>query len=138
MSAPRMWNSSENGVRFRVDGAFYESKLLAVTRSGTFLPGSLLPGYLGIDESATSRSCTVRCVQARCAASASTHNGIPIIDDCYNSNPDAVRAMLDVLRDIPARRHIAVLGEMLELGRWSEPCIAKQVLMPRDAGLLCS
>ncbi|MGH7635633.1 MAG: UDP-N-acetylmuramoyl-tripeptide--D-alanyl-D-alanine ligase, partial [Gemmatimonadaceae bacterium] len=50
-----------------------------------------------------------------------THHGILIYNDCYNSNPEAVRAMVDVLRDAPARRRIAVLGEMLELGRWAEP-----------------
>jgi UDP-N-acetylmuramoyl-tripeptide--D-alanyl-D-alanine ligase len=49
------------------------------------------------------------------------HHGVLIYNDCYNSNPDAVRAMLEVLRDTPARRRIAVLGEMLELGRWAEP-----------------
>lgn len=48
------------------------------------------------------------------------HRGILVYNDCYNSNPDAVRAMIDVLRDTPARRRIVVLGEMLELGRWAE------------------
>jgi UDP-N-acetylmuramoyl-tripeptide--D-alanyl-D-alanine ligase len=46
--------------------------------------------------------------------------GITILNDCYNSNPDAVRFMIDVLKDEPAQRRIAVLGEMLELGHWAE------------------
>jgi UDP-N-acetylmuramoyl-tripeptide--D-alanyl-D-alanine ligase len=48
-------------------------------------------------------------------------DGITILNDCYNSNPEAVRAMVDVLGVTPARRRLAVLGEMLELGPWAEP-----------------
>jgi len=48
-----------------------------------------------------------------------THNGITVWNDCYNSNPEAARSMIDVLRDTPAQTHIAVLGEMLELGHAS-------------------
>ncbi|MCL2512799.1 MAG: UDP-N-acetylmuramoyl-tripeptide--D-alanyl-D-alanine ligase [Oscillospiraceae bacterium] len=46
-------------------------------------------------------------------------NGITIINDCYNSNPDSVKAALNALSAIPGNRKIAVLGDMLELGEYS-------------------
>jgi UDP-N-acetylmuramoyl-tripeptide--D-alanyl-D-alanine ligase len=41
---------------------------------------------------------------------------ITVINDCYNSNPTALRAMVDALSAMPAKRRIVVAGEMLELG----------------------
>jgi UDP-N-acetylmuramoyl-tripeptide--D-alanyl-D-alanine ligase len=48
------------------------------------------------------------------------HEGIVVWNDCYNSNPEAARSMIDVLAGTEAHRRIAVLGEMLELGHASE------------------
>jgi UDP-N-acetylmuramoyl-tripeptide--D-alanyl-D-alanine ligase len=42
--------------------------------------------------------------------------GAVIINDCYNSNPTALKAMMDVLQKMPAKRRVLVAGEMLELG----------------------
>lgn len=42
--------------------------------------------------------------------------GATILNDCYNSNPRALRAMVDTLVSLPAKRRIVVAGEMLELG----------------------
>ena len=45
--------------------------------------------------------------------------GAKIVNDCYNSNPRALDAMVDALLAMPvthAGRHIVVAGEMLELG----------------------
>lgn len=41
---------------------------------------------------------------------------ITVINDCYNSNPKALDAMVDALAAMEAKRRIVVAGEMLELG----------------------
>ena len=43
--------------------------------------------------------------------------GATVIDDCYNSNPEALKSMIATLASMPAQRRILVAGEMLELGR---------------------
>ena len=45
---------------------------------------------------------------------------ITVLNDCYNSNPKALDAMVDALVAMPARRRIVVAGEMLELGAAGE------------------
>ena len=48
------------------------------------------------------------------------HNGIEIINDCYNSSPDSVRAALSVQKLSVKPRRVAVLGDVLEMGGFAE------------------
>ena len=46
--------------------------------------------------------------------------GVKIINDCYNANFDSMKASIEALARMNAKRKIAVLGDMLELGEYSK------------------
>ncbi|MGN0162318.1 MAG: UDP-N-acetylmuramoyl-tripeptide--D-alanyl-D-alanine ligase [Candidatus Ornithomonoglobus sp.] len=48
------------------------------------------------------------------------HNGIEIINDCYNSSPDSIRAALKVLKASAKSNKLAILGDVLEMGDFAE------------------
>jgi UDP-N-acetylmuramoyl-tripeptide--D-alanyl-D-alanine ligase len=48
-------------------------------------------------------------------------NGSRVVDDSYNASPESVLAALNLLKELPGKRKIAVLGDMLELGSEEEP-----------------
>lgn len=39
-----------------------------------------------------------------------------ILDDSYKSNPESAKAAIDALMELPAKKHIAILADMLDLG----------------------
>lgn len=111
---------SLDGVRFRVGDVHFESPVFGRHGVSNLLAGIAVAGLYGI-RPAELQEAARTFTPAKMRGSLIERDGILIYDDCYNANPDAVKAMLDVLRDTPALRRIAVLGEMLELGRWAEP-----------------
>jgi UDP-N-acetylmuramoyl-tripeptide--D-alanyl-D-alanine ligase len=107
------------GVRFQVNGVRFESPLLGRHSILNLLAGIAVASLYDIRPEQLTE--VVKGLSAgSMRGQRFMHNDILILNDCYNSNPDAARAMVDVLRETPAKRRIAVLGEMLELGHWAE------------------
>jgi UDP-N-acetylmuramoyl-tripeptide--D-alanyl-D-alanine ligase len=67
-----------------------------------------------------------------------TVRGAKLINDCYNSNPEALQAMIGTLAAMPVignGRRILVAGEMLELGQLSATLHAACGKAAADAGI---
>jgi UDP-N-acetylmuramoyl-tripeptide--D-alanyl-D-alanine ligase len=61
-----------------------------------------------------------------------------LIDESYNANPASMEAALQLLRDTPVQeggRRIAVLGDMLEMGQFSEKLHRELAKPVREAGV---
>jgi len=109
-----------DGVRFRALGVEFETRLMGRHGLSNVLAGIAVAHVFGIAPERL-REAVSRLAPGKMRGERLERNGVVIWNDCYNSNPEAVRAMIDVLHETPARRRLAVLGEMLELGLSTEP-----------------
>jgi UDP-N-acetylmuramoyl-tripeptide--D-alanyl-D-alanine ligase len=62
-------------------------------------------------------------------------SGAKVINDSYNSNPEALKSMIRTLAGVAAERRILVAGEMLELGPESERLHAECGALASELGL---
>lgn len=110
---------STEGVKFQVKGETIESRMLGRHGVLNLLAGVAVASLYGIQVGDLKDAARLMAPGAMRGARLE-RGGILHFNDCYNSNPDAARAMVDLLADTPGARRIAVLGEMLELGRLAE------------------
>jgi UDP-N-acetylmuramoyl-tripeptide--D-alanyl-D-alanine ligase len=108
--------SGRAGVELKLSGAHHVGNALAVVATA-------LECGLGLDQVATALSVARPASRWRMEIHERA-DGVTVVNDAYNANPDSMRAALQALRSIglaaqPRRRTWAVLGEMLELGNLS-------------------
>lgn len=111
--------SFPQGMRFRALGVDYETGLTGRHAVSNLLAAIAVAREFGIAPERL-RDAVRSFAVGKMRGERIERDGIVIWNDCYNSNPEAARSMIDVLRETPAERRIAVLGEMLELGEASE------------------
>ena len=111
---------SPDGSRFEVDGVRFDIPLTGRHGVMNALAAIAVAGIHGIPPARLTEAAHAL-KPGKMRGEKIEIRGITILNDCYNANPEAVRAMVDVLGATPARRRLAVLGEMLELGPMAEP-----------------
>ncbi|MBR6755005.1 MAG: UDP-N-acetylmuramoyl-tripeptide--D-alanyl-D-alanine ligase [Clostridia bacterium] len=111
---------TENGVKFKASVFGKEYTVEIPAKGKHFVINSLF---------ALATASLLGCDVEKCATSLSNYesdgrrqfvyekDGHTVISDCYNAAPDSMKASLSVLGSYKKGRRIAVLGDMLELGK---------------------
>ena len=101
-------------VRLRLHGAHHVTNALAA---------AALAAELGMELDAIAAGLSAAVARSRWRMEVTERDdGVMIVNDAYNANPESVRAALAALADMTAggRRGFAVLGQMTELGEESQ------------------
>jgi UDP-N-acetylmuramoyl-tripeptide--D-alanyl-D-alanine ligase len=126
------------GVLFTVE-AHGERASVQLRMLGTHnVPNALAAIAVGLRSGMGLAECAVAVSELRAAdkrGEVLEWNGAMLINDCYNSNPKALDAMVDALMAMPAKRHVVVAGEMLELGPEAEALHAACGLRMAERGV---
>ncbi|MBA2729004.1 MAG: UDP-N-acetylmuramoyl-tripeptide--D-alanyl-D-alanine ligase [Parachlamydiaceae bacterium] len=109
----------ENGIK---NLQFDKLPLLGKHNLDNFLAAALVAKQLGMEWSEIAeRAKTITLPQKRLQKV--EKNGVLYIDDSYNAAPLSIKAAIDAMPEpLFGNRKIAVLGSMLELGKFSDAC----------------
>ncbi len=117
--------ASRQAIRLQIDGRHNVRNAMAAAASAM---------ACGIDPTVIARGLSRFAPAAGRMKRVPAAQGIVLIDDSYNANPDSVRAAIDVLAERPEPR-ILVLGDMGELGASAEQWHAEVGAYAREKGL---
>ena len=116
----------KHGLTFRVQAPSanfsgeYRVQLLGRYQAVNALFAIALGAELGLSRAEIERG-LIECQPARMRMQSWELNGVRVLDDAYNANPDSMAAALQTLQELPCKgRRVAVLGDMAELGAQSD------------------
>lgn len=125
------WRGTTNGMRFdlRLGGAVVDVALpfAGVHFMHNFLAAAAAAHHLGVTPDAIARSALDMQPGPHRGRILRLEGHVTLIDDCYNSNPQALEAAVGALALQSGTRRVAFVGDMLELGDGSRQ-------IHRDAG----
>jgi UDP-N-acetylmuramoyl-tripeptide--D-alanyl-D-alanine ligase len=116
-------------VRLRLHGEHHVSNALAA---------AALAGELGLGVAAIAAGLSSAVARSRWRMEVTERpDGVTIVNDAYNANPESMRAALAALGDMTGggRRGYAVVGEMTELGELSEKFHEEAGMLAARAGV---
>ncbi len=115
------YTARADGIRFEVnDRSVFELPMLGEHSAINALAAIAVGRHLNLCDESIARGlarATGAPMRLGVTTMGQSNQGITLINDAYNANPQSMRAAVSVLIGYPARgRRIAVLGDMLELG----------------------
>ena len=114
-----------DGISFKIE---YQGNFVPVRLTGVFGQGVVMAAL-----AAAAVGIALRMHLVEISEALAEYEGLPgrmqllsgvkhsfLIDDSYNAAPQAMHMALDTLGELPASRRIVILGDMLELGKYTE------------------